>query len=341
MKLGEFVEARMQDALMIGVLVASFAWLILIGAVLPEYSGVLGPVGYFAIIFGGLFGTEILVREYVNSYPYMRLLVRPDNQWLHAFLKPPGATRRTGADTYATTLDLRFPIKFNGHTVKRIELHHKGRWSERIKFRRGTCVWSGFSVPHPQTEIAEVYRVPKASVMVDRSEIVPVFILKSASQDYYRPSQFSVEPVITGEDMITRLETLEAQLAESERQKSEWHQRAIAAEEIIEQQKSEIRGLMAAKSGLKELAYEYMLTIYQATGSIEKAMKRLKGASISTEIAKYVMITVLGVAVIGLLWANPGIITALANNAIFLVIAVIIAAVAVMIYTQNTGRRKK
>lgn len=335
MKVGEFVEARMQDTLMILVLVASFAWLIVIGAVLPEYSGILGPVGYFAIIFGGLFGTEILVREYVNSYPYIRMLVRPENAWLHAFLKPPGATRRTGPNTYATTLDLRFPIKFNGQMVKRIELHHQGRWSERIKFRRGNCVWSGFTVPHPQTEIVEVYRAPKATVMVDRSEMVPVFVLKSASQDYYRPAQLDVEQVLTGEDLITRVGTLEAQLAEAERQKSEWHQRAIAAEEIVEQQKSEIKGLMETKSGLKELAYEYMLTIYQACGSIEKALQKLKGTVMSKEIVKYIALTIVALAIIAFLWANPSIVSELASNALLLIVVLVVAIAAVFLMVRR------
>lgn len=335
----DWIDARMQDALMVGVLIASFAWLIFIGSIVPEYSGILGPIGYFAIIFGGLFGTEIVVREYVNSYPYLRVLVRPENKWLHLFLKPPGTTKRIAPNMYATTLDLRFPVKYNGHTVKRIELHHHGRWSERIRFSRGNCVWSGFTVPHPQTEIVEVFRVPKASVMIDRNEAVPVFMLRSASQDFYHGVP-DFERVFNQEDLMEQLELMRIQLAEAERQKAEWHHRAISAEEIIEQQKNEIRGLMAAKSGLKELAYEYMLTIFQATGSIDKAMKRLKGTSISSEIAKYAMITVLGVAIIGLLWANPGIITALASNAIFLVVAVIIGVAAVM-YLQNSKGRKK
>jgi len=335
MKVGEWMESRMQDALMIGVLVASFAWLIIVGSLLPEYAEIFGPIGYFVIIFGGLFGTEIAVREYVNSYPYLRLLVRPENRWLHVFLKPPGATRRVGPDMYSTTLDLRFPIKFDGHMVKRIELHHTGQWSERIKFRRGTCVWSGFSVPHPQTEILEVYRVPKASVMVDRSEVVPVFILKSASQDYYRPAQLSIEPVFNAEDLITRLETLEAQLAEAERQKSEWHQRAVAAEEIAEQQKAEIRGLMETKSGLKELAYEYMLTIYQACGSIEKALQKLKGTTISREIVKYIAVTVISLAVIALLWANPNIVEAIASNVLFLIVIIVVAVAAIVYITRR------
>jgi len=340
MAFGDWIEARMQDSLMIGVLVLSFLWLVGVGAVLPDYAGILGPIGYFLIIFGGLFGTEIAVREYVNSYPYVRALVRPENTWLHLFLKPPGGTRRVGPDEYTTTLDLRFPVQYDGHTVRRVELHHSGHWSERIKFRRGNCMWSGFSVPHPQTEIVEVFRVPKASLMVDHSEVVPVFTLRSASQDYYRGTGLDAVTAYDRGDVAHMAETARAQLAEAERQKAEWHQRAVSAEEVIEQQKSEIRGLMAAKSGLKELAYEYMLTLYQATGSIEKALSRLRGTSLNKEIAKYATIVILGLAVVAYLWANPGMVAGLASNALLLVV-VLVAAVAAILYMQQRIWRKK
>jgi len=191
-------------------------------------------------------------------------------------------------------------------------------------------------VPHPQTEILEVYQVPKATAMLSQSEFVPIFILKSASQDYYRPAQLSVEPIFSEGDLITRVETLESQLAEAERQKTEWHQRAIAAEEIVEQQKSEIRGLMETKSGLKELAYEYMLTVYQACGSIEKALQKLRGTTIGKEIVKYIALTVIALAAIGLVWANPQIIDMLASNVLLLMVVLIVGAVIFL-----TVRRKK
>ncbi len=344
MKLGEMVEARMQDAMMVGILMLSFAWLVIIGAVLPEYASVAGPVGYFAIIFGGLFGTEIAIREYVNSYPYLRILVRPDNESIHAFLSPPGATRRLGPNRYATTLDLRFPISFGEFKgVKRMELHHEREWSKRVKFRRGMCVWSGFSVPHPQTEIVEVFQVPKASVMMDHGEPVPVLILRSGSMDYYhgRPGPSLAEPLT--EDYRAQVERertalLAEQFAEATRQKSEWHQRAIAAEEAIEQQKAEIKGLLEAKSGLKELAYEYMLTIYQAMGSIEKALAHMRGTVLNKEIVKWIALTILGLAVVALVWANPDIVAVLASNVLVLVAVIVVAGVAAYLLLQ---RRKK
>ncbi len=340
MKLGDLVEARMQDAMMMAILMISFAWLVIIGAVLPEYAGVVGPIGYFAIIFGGLFGTEIAIREYVNSYPYLKILSRPDNDWLHAFLSPPGSTRQIGPNRYTTTLDLRFPIKLEEFgTVKRIELHHDGKWSERIKFRRGMCVWSGFSVPHPQTEIIEVFQVPKASAMMDHGEPVPVFVLKSASMDYYYGRPSSGTPVAYDVKVDReRMRTLEEQLAEADRQSSEWHMRAIAAEEVIDQQKAEIKGLLEAKTGMKDLAYEYLLTIYQAMGSIERALMHVKGTTWNKALVKYVAMTVLGLAVVGLVWANPEILTALASNVLVL-LAIIVVAGAVTVYALKRKNR--
>ncbi len=339
MKLGDLVESRMQDTLMIGILMLSFAWLILVGAILPEYASVVGPVGYFVIIFGGLFGTEIAIREYVNSYPYLRILVRPENDWLHAFLSP-GGSKRIGPNKYTTTLNLRFPVKLEEYgAVKRIELHHEGKWSERVKFSRGMCVWSGFSVPHPQTEIIEVFQVPKASAMMDHGEPVPVFVLKGASMDFYygRPSSAAPEAYAVKVDR-ERLDTLTAQMAEAERQKSEWHTRAISAEEVIDQQKAEIKGLLEAKAGVKDRAYEYMLTIYQLVGSIEESLTQMKGTTWNKALVKYIAMTVLGLSVVGLIWANPEILTVLASN-VLVVLAVIVVAGAIIVYaTRRKGR---
>ncbi len=270
MKLGEMLEARMQDAMMIGVLMLSFVW----------------------------------------------------------------------PNRYATTLDLRFPVKFGELSmVKRIELHHDGKWSERVKFRRGMCVWSGFSVPHPQTEIVEVFQVPKASTMMDHGEPVPVFVLKSASMDYYygrvgtSASEDYLEQV--GQDVRR---TIRDQMAEAERQKSEWHMRAIAAEEVIEQQKAEIKGLLEAKTGLKELAYEYMLTIFLACGSIEKALAHLRGPLLNKDMIKYIALTVLGLAGVALVWANPDILTMLASNVLVLLAVILIAGAVIVLLLQ---RRRK
>ncbi len=328
----------MQDAMMIGVLMLSFVWLVLIGAILPEYANILGPVGYFGIIFGGLFGTEIAIREYVNSYPYLRMLVRPDNEWVHAFLSPPGNPRRIGPNQYTMTIDLRFPIRFGEYeSVKRIELHHDGRWSERIKFRRGMCVWSGFSVPHPQTEIVEVYQT---NVMMDHGEPVPVFVLASASLDYHhgRPRGSTVEDFDSWVERRDR-ETLKEQLAEAVRQKAEWHMKAIAAEEEIEQQKAEIKGLLEAKTGTKELAYEYMLTIYQAYGNLHKALAHLRGPILNRDLIRYVALTILGLAGVALVWANPDILTMLASNVLVLVAVIVVAGAVIVLLLQRRRKR--
>ncbi len=271
----------------------------------------LSVIGYFA---GSLIVWKLAVREYVNSYPYIRMLIRPDNKWCHLFLMPPGTTRKIGENRYATTLNLRFPIKLEDYgKVRRIELHHYGQWSKRIRFRRGTAVWNGFMVSHPQTEIIETYQVPKSSTMMDHGEPVPIFILHSASQDYYLEHVHSTVGSNPGlslatfevESLRNEIKRLNEQLAEAERQKNEWHQRALAYEEIIEQQKAEIRGLLEAKGGLRDLAYEYMLTIYESCHSIEKALKALRGPRFAGWLNKYVVALIIGLAVIAYVWLNP------------------------------------
>lgn len=333
------VQDKMQDTLMVGVMVLSFVWLIGIQSVLPQYAGVLGPVGYLMIIFFGIFGVNLIVREHVNSFPYIDIHVRPSNDHYHAFLEPPGDTRKIAPNQYVTTLNLRFPIDFEGDMVDRIELHHTGRWSDRIRFNRGYCVYGGLSVPHPQTEEIEVSIMPKTSSMIDHDTVVPIFILRSASLDYYKTGELDVEELHTSDDLKNRIKTLTAQLAEAYRRIAEWHQRAVSAEEKIDQQKAEIRGLMSAKSGLRELAYEYMLTIYQACGSIEKALAHLKGQTLTDKMLKYAMITIIGVAALGWMWYNPDAVTTLAANTLFLVTLLIVAIVGGIVFFYMRGRK--
>jgi len=303
--MSDWLEARLQDFLMFSVLLGSFVWLIAASKLIPPpYGEIAGQAGYFIIIFLGIFGIEVAVREYVNSYPYIRALIRPNNEWIHLFLMPPGTTRKIGSNQYATTLDLRFPITLPGYEkVKRIELHHTGPWAKRIKFRRGYATWNGFIIRHPQTEIIEVFQSEKSTTMLDHGEPVPIFLLHSASQDYYREHLAASSEADAC--LARNLEELKAQLAEAERQKLEWHQRAISAEEIIEQQKSEIRGLLEAKSNMKDLAYEYMLTIYQACHSIDKALAMLRGPRFAGWINKYVVALILGILAIAYVWYNP------------------------------------
>lgn len=333
------VQDRLQDTITMGVMFGAIAWLMVINAVLPQYTGSLGIIGYLFITVFGLVGVNLIVREHVNSYEFIEVLVRPENDRYNLFIES-STTRKISPGQRVTTLNLAFPVDYDGEKVRRIEIHHTGRWSERVRYSPGYCVYSGLSVPHPQTEIIEVSRMPRSHIMVDHDETVPIFILRSASLDQVKTGQVDMEKdLFTVADYSSRNETLKVQLAEAERRATEWHQRAVASEEIIEQQNSEIRGLMSEKSGIRELAYEYMLTIYQACGSIEKALAHLRGQSFTDRMLKYLLIGALGISAMVVLAMNPDMVTTLAANTLFMVTLLAVAIVGGIIFVYVRGRK--
>lgn len=304
--MSDWLEARGSDLLI-------FVWLFLsfgVMVVLTQLGYALaGQIAYFAILIFGIFGTEIYIREMVNKYPYILAIVRPSNKRLHLFIKS-GVSRRVG-DVNVADLELAFPVNYADYgKVKRIKLHYYGDWSKRVEFRPGYASFYGYEVSHPQTEVIEVYQVSRGRVSVDHGTPIPVFFLHSASRDAFlekyalTPPAISSNPGVDVEALMARIKTLEAELAVARQKIAEWQQLALSYEDIIEQQKAEIKGLLEAKTGVKELAQEYLLTLYQAAGSIEAALRHIRGPRLPV-FSKYLAMTLIGALVIAYLWANP------------------------------------
>lgn len=354
----------MQDFLMIGTLFSSFLWLMVIGQLVsPEVAGILGPVGYFAIIFFGIFGTELVVREIVNSYPYIRMIVRPTNEEHDLFLLKGGKEEKLGGGWHAATLTLRFPVEIEGYEkVDELKLRYYKKWSDRIRFMRGLCYWKGFMVSHPQTETIITYQTPGASTSLDHGKMIPVYTLHNASRDFYsmsdpvlmgKPTDLEVIPANKGklvekyQKLLTSHKNLRARFNESESKQQEWHQRTIAAEDIVEQQRVEQRGLLSAKTGTTERATSLFLGLIHACGSIEEGFRQLKGPREIPFLNKYIVMLILGLSGFVFLSLNPAFATGFAKwmsnpiNQLFLFgLAVVIVIAIYFVFVKRRGKEK-
>jgi len=304
------------DLLVFVWLMLALGFMIAVGNLVPGKAGqAIGGIGYFAIMFGGMFGQEVAFREITNKYMYIRAYVRPNNKPLHIFVKEIESQNiwRTG---YATRIRLAFPIKIHDMTnpsmnygkVESIVIYHDKDWNDRLRFRPGKAVYLGIPIPHPSTEMIELYPMKKGAVSMDRADVEPVFYLHSASMDYYE-GQNAVElatpdPTKVLVD-IAALNELKAELVEAKRSQANWHQQAIAYEERISQMEAEEKALLETKGNVKDLAHQLAFTIFQHTASIEEAVKMLGGRTWASMWTKYVMYTIIAGLVIAYLWANP------------------------------------
>lgn len=335
-----WIEEKTQDLLMIGVLFGAFGWLILAPRFIPApYGEVAAQVGYFVIVLVGVFGTDLIIQFYVNKFAYLEVLIRPSNRVVGLFLNNHESKVIDAAkDRHSTTLFLAFPVKIGAEKVKQVVLNHTRSWEDRIGFRSGGYArYNGYSVPHPQSERIEVYQEASGNLSIDHGETIPVFSLKTASKDYLSHLPMPKDPQKTkqaatkdaaasnmGEVAEEAPESIDASVSledetaskdaeilklqslvnEWMRKAGEWHQKAIAYEDIIKQQGVETKGLLEGKTGIQELAYEFLLTVYVACGSIDKALAQLKGNRMEW-FNKYAMYAALGLIFFGYIWFNP------------------------------------
>lgn len=304
-----WLEEKTQDLLMIGILFGAFGWLIVAPRVFPAPLGeAIAQVGYFVIVVGGVFGTDLVIQFYVNKWAYLEVLIRPRNRIVGLFLRDrESKLLDEGSGSYSTTLTVAFPVRLGeGDKVRQVILNHVGSWEDRIGFKSGGYArFNGYSVAHPQTERIEVYQEERGSVSIDHGEAIPVFTLRTASKDYTRRlTQPEADVKATVESLTARLASLSGEMGELQRKSGEWHQKAIAYEDIIKQQGSETKGLLEGKTGVQELAYEYLLTVYMACGSIDKALSQLKGGRLEW-FNKYALYAVLGGVFFAYVWFNP------------------------------------
>jgi hypothetical protein len=310
----EYLEEKFSDLLVILLLFASFGWLFLCENFFPKEIGkIAGPMGYFLIIIVALPAMDLYARERANPYPYLRTIVRPGNEELHLFIKKGVSRRVPGTDNlYYSNLELAFPAGCLDYgRVDRIILYHYGEWGKRIKFRPGWAKYRGMSIKHPQTEKIIVEQKARSSTSVDHGSPIPVFFLRDASQDYFQKFE-TMPPISINGGMTVQVSRLmddiarlKAEVAEARRSEHEWHQKALAYEEIIEQQKAEIRGLTEGKTSYKDVAYEFVLSLLEATSDIVQGLKKIRGPRVSLTFNKWMAIVIISIASIAYLYLNP------------------------------------
>lgn len=86
-------------------------------------------------------------------------------------------------------------------------------------------------------------------------------------------------------------------------------QKALTYEEIVEQQKVSISGLLDAKAGIKEHAHALVLGLWQAFGNFDRMIEQLGGRRFRFTFSKWMAFVILGSLLILYLWFNPQIVS--------------------------------
>jgi hypothetical protein len=319
-------EEHAEDILMLAIIFGGFGILFLSDFIFPPaYAKPLGGALFFFIVITGTMGIDLYAREVANPYPYIEMIVRPYNKKLHLFIEQDQSYGRLidkERDFHELHLKLAFPVNYLDYgKVREVVIHHQGKWSERVRFRPGTAVWRGLRISHPMTEVIEVVQIEGASTSIDHGEPIPIFFLRSGSKDvdYYKTMTRSMPYIPANLKRMTdggfssdakimelqaQINDLQAKNIALQREVMEWRQRALEYEEVSAQKTAEIRGLLAAKGGIKDAALEYLLTIYEAAGRIERAIKMLRGER-GFRFDKWIALTILGLATIAYFYFNP------------------------------------
>jgi hypothetical protein len=358
------VEGRTQDILVLTFVFGSFGALILCSHFIPPpYGQWLGMFFYVFIVLGGFIFTDVWARYASAEYPYLEVIVRPSNKRLHLFVSKDESYDqriRGTTDSYVLHIKTAYPIKYEDYgKVREFIICHRGALKDKVYFRPGWAVWKGLPTKHPQCDIIEVVQVSKATTSVDHGTPIPVFYMLHGSKDAANPILHAPAMVVSvggpqianqnqaSPDALAELQRqvaeLQVELNKVRRDAIEWQQRALAYEEIVEQQRAETSGLMEAKTGIKEHALELMLGFRQSCASFDRAIEALRGRG-HFSFTKWVAITVIAGLVIAYLWANPEAAYALRNwfsqplNTIIAAI-VVIAIVGIIIGAERRRRK--
>jgi len=364
-------EEHTDDLLMFAIIFGGFGILFFSDLIFPPaYAKPIGGMLFIFIVLAGTMGIDLYAREVANPYPYIEMIVRPYNKKLHLFIEQDlsyGRLIDKERDFHEIHLKLAFPVKYLDYgKVREIVIHHQGRWSERVRFRPGTAVWRGLKVSHPMTEIIEVVQIERATTSVDHGQPIPIFFLRSASKDidYYKTMTYSMPFIskrtsknnssfnqnlkatqnsnLEAETYETKIADLEAQLIALRSERDKWKEVALSYEEILEQKSAEIKGLLDAKSGFRESVVEALLTFWEAAGSIDKAIKMIRGGR-GFRFDKWIALTIFGLAGIAYFYVNPEAGTTFYRwlsvpfNALIFAI-IVISIVGVIIYTEKRKR---
>jgi len=332
-----------ETALVLGLMVLGMLSLQLVSALFGPQAG---AVAYLLVTVGGLMLVNLSAQLIASSYPYIRLIVRPHNVTLHLFVdRDLSYGRHLGNGFYETHLKLKYPVKYLDYgKTQEIVVLHRGKLSDHLHFRPGTAVWRGIYVKHPVTEILEVVQAPTASTYIDHGTPIPVFHLLLGSKSF--PQVLHGVRHSCGDETVRQLEErvrqLEMENAWLRREALEYHQRALALEEVNVQKTAETAGLLEAKIGIKEHAVELMLGLVNAFGRFDKAVEALTGRRTRIHFNRWLAVTVLGALAIAYLWLNPDALRYAVQLLSNPLVAVALAAVLIAaVYYGTVGRKRR
>jgi len=323
-----------------------------------DFFGLLGMFLIFA--YYGMF--EIGIRFAVQKYPFIRMIVRPENRVFYLYIarsdKARGElaieTRKVGENIYSSKLNLAYPIDyFEFGKTKKIAIVHTKLWEERVKTTPGRAVFWGYGVPHPHTATIVCYRIEESPFDIEYGEPIPTLYLREAPGDYKfiaRAMTDEAESEVEGdlesisstkpnpiliENLKERIRELTIALAEKERRASYWHRRAIQSEELLTQLRSEMEGYKKAKSEVPLIAREMMLRLLYIHKTIEGAIKEVTYSTARSFIfSKWMALTVIAAGFFAYLYVHPKIVDRFLdwlilpqNQIVFLIALGIIGAV--------------
>ena len=345
-------EEYFENGLVIGLMVLGMVVLQLCATYIPPpFGSYIGMALYLILSVGGIFFVNVAAQLSAAPHPYMEIIVRPENKKLHAFIdKDLSFGKQLGNGWCESHFKTVLPVKYKDYgKVKEIAILHKGKFSDHVYFRPGTAVWRGIFVNHPAVEVLEVTQAQTATTAIDHGAPIPIFQLLMGSKDRMLTSAITSVGANPGKleaelkTLRERLSELEMENAKLRRDAIEHQQRALALEEITTQKTAETAGLLEAKVGIKEHAYETFLGLLNAFGRFDKAVEALGGRRWRFTFTKWVALTLIAVVCSDDLWANPqaaaGIQLWLMNPWNFML--VVIALVAILAIILYMGKKKK
>lgn len=279
---------------------APLAIMIVSNLLLPKTMAPIIGIASFPLIILVIWFQDVAIRDRINKYPHLLMLVRPHKHQYHLYIKG-GKTREVAPNIFSTTLDLQFPTEIEDYkqTVNQIKINHAGHWNTRVSFSPSKCLaqYFGQLVDHPQSEIIEVHQEPfQGRVSINQGEFVPTFILDLASKDRFVGNGKLVIETASSypicQEGCKKIVEMNRELIEYKSQAAIFHEDSASSGEIIDQKNVETRSLLNAKTGGVDYAIELLLSLYRSCGTIDKTIKELKGKRFRFENWMLIPITV-------------------------------------------------
>jgi len=377
--MSDFMENNGQLMIMGALLLGSMLALMTCSALLPKpYDMIVGGTLYFSIIIGGFGGGMLYTRERYNKYPHYRLIIFPTKEEISIFVQYQRNIVKDGGKNNTAKITCAFSRTFSGiGSTKRVNINFGGDWAKRTHMSPADITVNGFSVPHPASETLVVKYCDNSHIAIEEQELVPVFELVCGSTDLspvYDIVNIDIPDYLnTGKTAITTMQknetvatlagklvqaygaitSLRGQLLEQARRATEWQSIAQTFKDTIQQQKAEIRGLLASHSETKERALEFLLPIYNGQGSLAKTIKAIRAKNDNNKWMLYVaLIAIVGIIAL-FLYTQPKLMNSVGDaiNSPWMILAIGIICAAAVIFAlkfykpnndnKRSGGRKK